>query len=266
MMKIIFHEKFYEHYTYDPAAAEGRLEPIVEELQAYNYEIIAPEPATETDILRAHTQGHLWEIEADHAVSDMAFLAAGGAILAAQLAYEGTPTFAVIRPPGHHASADSCWGFCYFNNMAVSLLHLNAYEKIQAAFILDFDLHFGDGTVNILGSKKDLLKAEILNPLKHEIQNNTQSRAEREKEYLEKIDETFNRMGSFDIVAASAGFDEYEKDWGGKLSTKAYKIIGKMMKDFAEDKCQGRRYALLEGGYYHPDLGKNVLAFCQGFE
>jgi len=264
-MKIIFHEKFYENYTYDPAAAEGRLEPIVKELEGHNYEFITPEPATEADILRAHTQGHLWEIEADPAVSHMAFLAAGGAILAAQLAYEGTPTFAVIRPPGHHASVDSCWGFCYFNNVAVSLLHLNAHEKIKSAFILDFDLHFGDGNVNILDSKKNLLRTEILNPLKHEI-HNTQNRAEREKEYLDKIAETFNRMDSFDIIAASAGFDEYEKDWGGKLSTKAYKIIGKMMKDFAEDKCQGRRYALLEGGYYHADLGKNVHAFCQGFE
>jgi len=266
MMKIIFHEKFYEHYTYDPAAAKGRLEPIVEELESHSYEFIKPEPATESDILRAHTQGHLWEVESDHSVSQMAFLSAGGAILAAQLAYKGTPTFAVIRPPGHHASADSCWGFCYFNNMAISLLYLHANCQIQSAFILDFDLHFGDGTVNILGSKRDLLKTEILNPLKHEIHNNSLSHTEKEKEYLEKIADTFECMGSFDIVAASAGFDEYEKDWGGKLSTKAYTTIGKMMREFAEEKCQGRRYALLEGGYYHADLGKNVHAFCQGFE
>ena len=99
------------------------------------------------------------------------------------------------------------------------------------------------------------MKTQILNPDSYQ-----------EKEYLEKIDETFKQAGKFDIITASAGFDEYELDWGGKLSTKAYNKIGKMMKDFSEDKCQGRRYALLEGGYYFEDLGKNVYSFCEGFK
>ena len=254
-MKIIFHEKFYEHYTYDPAAAPGRLEPIVKELQSRNYNFITPEPATEEDILRAHTLAHLKSVKGNQIVFEMAMLAAGGAIKAAQLAYEGTPTFAVIRPPGHHASGSSCWGFCYFNNISVSLLNLKEYKGIKSAFILDFDLHTGDGNINILGSKQNILKTEILNP-----------HSNNERDYLEEIAETFNQLGHFDIITASAGFDEYEKDWGGKLSTNAYKAIGKLMKNFSEDKCQGRRYALLEGGYYHEDLGKNVHAFCQGFE
>jgi acetoin utilization deacetylase AcuC-like enzyme len=253
-MKIIFHEKFYDHYTHDPAAASGRLEPIVKELKAHNYEFVTPEPAMEEDILRAHTQSHFNEINAD-SVFNMALLAAGGAISAAQIAYEGTPTFAVIRPPGHHASANSCWGFCFFNNISISLLNLWAHKKIQSAFVLDFDLHTGDGNINILSAKQDILKTQILNP-----------RSDAEKEYLEEIAESFHRVGHFDIITASAGFDEYEKDWGGKLSTNAYQQIGKFMKDFAEDKCQGRRYALLEGGYYHQDLGINVHAFCRGFE
>lgn len=254
-MKIIFHDKFYEYYTHDPAASPGRFEPIVKELKAHNYEFILPEPATETDILRAHTPRHLESVKGDSIVFKMAILAAGGAIKAAQLAYEGTPTFAVIRPPGHHASADSCWGFCYFNNISVSLLNLQAHKAIQSAFILDFDLHTGDGNINILRSKQNLLKTTILNP-----------RSGNEKEYIDEITDTFNHAGNFDIIVASAGFDEYEKDWGGKLSTNAYNTIGKLMKDFSEDKCNNRRYALLEGGYYHPDFGINVHSFCQGFK
>ncbi|NVM27702.1 MAG: histone deacetylase family protein [Candidatus Helarchaeota archaeon] len=254
-MKIIFHKKFYEHYTYDPAAASGRLEPIVKELKAHQYEFITPEPATEADILRAHTQRHLDSVKSDRIVHEMALLAAGGAIKAAQLAWEGTPTFAIIRPPGHHASGNSCWGFCYFNNISVSLLNLREGKGIQSAFVLDFDLHTGDGNINILGTKQNILRTQILNP-----------RSNYEKEYLEEIAETFNQIGNFDIIVASAGFDEYEKDWGGKLSTSAYNTIGKLMNDFSEDKCQGRRYALLEGGYYHADFGINVHAFCQGFE
>ncbi len=254
-LKIIFHEKFYQFYTHDPAAASGRLEPIVKELKAHSYEFITPEPASEVDILRAHTPRHLESVKRDSIVYGMALLAAGGAIKAAQLAYDGMPTFAVIRPPGHHASADSCWGFCYFNNISISLLNLQEIKGIQSAFVLDFDLHTGDGNINILRTKQDLLKTQILNPHSNE-----------EQDYLEEIADTFNQIGNFDIIVASAGFDEYEKDWGGKLSTKAYNQIAKLMKEFSEDKCQGRRYALLEGGYYHQDFGINVHAFCQGFE
>ena len=254
-MKIIFHEKYYQHYTYDPAAAPGRLEPIVKELKSHNYEFITPELATKADILRAHTERHFEYVKSDSAEYEMALLAAGGAITAAQLAYDGTPTFAVIRPPGHHASADSCWGFCYFNNISVSLLNLQAHKGIKSAFVLDFDLHTGDGNINILGAKRDILQTEILNP-----------RSGAETQYLEEIAETFKKSGPFDIIVASAGFDEYEKDWGGKLSTKAYNTIGKLMKEFSESKCQGRRYALLEGGYYHQDFGINVRSFCEGFK
>ncbi|MHA1265366.1 MAG: histone deacetylase family protein [Candidatus Helarchaeota archaeon] len=254
-MKIIFHEQFFSSYTHDPAAAPGRLEPIIEELKSHSYEFVTPSPATEADILRAHTPRHLEDVKAEPQVYKMALLAAGGAITAAQIGYEGTPAFAVIRPPGHHASADSCWGFCYFNNLSISLLYLQAHKNIQSAFVLDFDLHTGDGNINILGSKRNLLKTTILNP-----------QSGSEAEYLEEIAENFHHTKTYDILVASAGFDEYIKDWGGKLSTSAYHEIGKLMKDFAEDKCQGRRYALLEGGYYHPDFGINVHAFCQGLK
>ncbi len=83
-------------------------------------------------------------------VYDIAALAAGGAIQTAAIGLT-EPCFGLIRPPGHHASAASSWGFCYFNNMAVALEKLYREKKIGTAFILDFDLHFGDGTVNILG-------------------------------------------------------------------------------------------------------------------
>jgi acetoin utilization deacetylase AcuC-like enzyme len=135
--------------------------------------------------------------------------------------------------------------------MAVSLLRLKADGKIRTAFVLDFDLHYGDGNVNILGDREGFT---ILNP-----------EGRQEKEYLREIAAAFEKAGDYDIVAASAGFDEYVKDWGGKLSTLAYREIGAMMKDFAEQHCKGRRYALLEGGYHYADLGLNVHAFCEGF-
>jgi acetoin utilization deacetylase AcuC-like enzyme len=145
-MKIVFHERYYNsEYAWDPAASAGRLEGIMDLLtKNKDYELIKPNPASEEDILRAHTDRHLQNIKKNSLLYELASLAAGGAILAAQEAYNGTPTFAVIRPPGHHASADSCWGFCYFNNISISLLKLYSEGKIKSAFILDFDLHTGD--------------------------------------------------------------------------------------------------------------------------
>jgi len=182
----------------------------------------------------------------------MSLLAAGGGILAGEIAVKGEPVFALIRPPGHHASADSHWGFCYYNNIAVSLLDLRAKGLINSAFILDFDLHTGDGNINILGDDK---RFTIYNP-----------NGRGDKEYLADVKVALDSAPDVDIIVASAGFDEYIDDWGGNLSTEAYRKIGGLMHDFARDRCEGRRYGLLEGGYNFQDLGKNVFAFCEGLQ
>jgi len=251
-MNIIFDKQFYETYDFDPAAAPGRMEPIIRELERHpQYTMIPPKPAGKEDIMRAHSQRQYHEIKADPVVYEMAMLAAGGAIAAAESGYSGKPAFACIRPPGHHASYDRCWGFCFFNNMAVSLLKLKAEGKINRASILDFDLHTGDGTLNILGSDSAFT---IVNP-----------HSRNEEAYLQEVAEALSSIRQTDIVAASAGFDEYIKDWGHNLSTEAYRHIGSLLRSAAEKHCQGRRYALLEGGYCYEDLGINIHAFCEGF-
>ena len=92
----------------------------------------------------------------------MASLSAGAAIKAAQIAYTGTPTFACLRPPGHHAYRSSGWGYCHFCNMAIALLKLKQQKLIESAFILDFDAHTGDGTIDCLSEWKSV---KILNPM-----------------------------------------------------------------------------------------------------
>lgn len=99
-------------------------------------ELIEAEPATEAQIALAHTMDHI-EYVRQKGLYDIAALAAGGAVGAARMGLE-VPTFGA-RPPGHHASNDSCWGFCYFNNMAVALLNLKKEGLIETATILDFD-------------------------------------------------------------------------------------------------------------------------------
>lgn len=256
-MKIVFHEKYYNSdYSHDPAAAPGRLDGIMEALGSGNrHEIIRPEPATEEDILRAHGRDHVARIRGNSHLYEMASLAAGGSVLAARRAFAGNPAFAVVRPPGHHASADSCWGFCFFNNMAVSLLALFAEKKIGSAAVLDFDLHTGDGNITILESRDDGFRVSILNPY-----------ASEPAAYLHEIEEWMASLRNIDIIAASAGFDQGLDDWGNLLSADDYRGIGRLMKDCSVRLCAGRRYALLEGGYNHDVLGVHVSAFCEGFE
>ncbi len=244
-MKIFFHSDFLEEYTYDPAAESGRMEGILEEIEPLG-EILSCSPATEDDILAVHGHMHLEHIRRQ-GLYDISALAAGGAIQAARTSLE-EPSFALIRPPGHHASANSCWGFCFFNNMAVSLYHLRSEGLVERALILDFDLHYGDGTVNILGDENWL---EICNPDSNQRQS-----------YLEEVHNALEHCRA-DVIAVSAGFDNHINDWGGLLYTEDYRTMGKWVRRAAED-SGGGCYGLLEGGYNHAVLGKNVRAFLKG--
>ncbi|MEQ8200682.1 MAG: histone deacetylase family protein [Syntrophomonadaceae bacterium] len=244
-MKVVYHEDYNQVYTSDPAASPGRIQAVTAALQG-KVTWVKPEPATMLDILQVHTREHVEEVERE-GIYDIAALAAGGAMMAAEIGLT-EPCFAIIRPPGHHASRDSSWGFCYFNNMAIAIDKLVRQGKLKKAFILDFDLHFGDGTVDILGSRAYVT---IRNPSR-------QSRVD----YLKEVEKALAATDA-DIIAASAGFDNAEKDWGGMLKTEDYTTMGRMMRETAR-RNQGGCFGILEGGYNHAVIGKNVLAFIEG--
>ena len=246
-MKVYFNLQFYNEYTSDPAAESGRMEAIVDVLTPHVH-FIDCEAADEEDLLAAHTRDHIDYVE-ELGLYEIASLAAGGAISAALQSLE-KPSFALIRPPGHHASADSCWGFCYFNNMAVSLYHLKKRGLLSQAFILDFDLHYGDGSVNILSHQSWV---DILNP---ESSNRSQ--------YLDKVARALDATTA-DIIAVSAGFDNHINDWGRLLHSSDYQTMGRWVRE-ASRRNGGGCYGVLEGGYNHNVLGENVLAFITGMK
>ena len=250
-MKVIFHERFYEVYTSDPAAADGRMEAIVEVL-GNAFEFATPPPASEEDLALVHTPAHIASVKRSKQIYEIGILSAGGAIMAAELAWTGEPAFGLIRPPGHHASPDSCWGFCYFNNVAIAVKKLMKKNQVNKALILDFDLHFGDGTEN---SFSGIPQVMYLHP-----------EGSNAREFVQETQRRLERAEAFDILAVSAGFDRHVEDWGGLLTTEDYRTIGALVKTCSHKVCQGRRFAVLEGGYNHSVLGQNVRAFLEGMK
>ena len=253
-MRVVFHQDFNRtDYAADGASMPGRMEAIMTALlKEGDHEIVTPRAASHDDLARAHGEAHIAKIAANAGLFEMASLAAGGAVAASRIALQGEAAFACIRPPGHHAARDSSWGYCAFCNLGIALLKLREEKLIESAFILDFDAHTGDGNMDVLSEWK---AAQILNPM-----------AENSQEYIRKIESYTSEIRHVDMVVASAGFDAYKKDLGKKLTTFDFYIIGRLLKQLAKRMGHQRRFAVLEGGYYLPDLGKNVLAFCQGFQ
>jgi acetoin utilization deacetylase AcuC-like enzyme len=244
-MKVVFHTDFYQAYTSDPAAESGRMEAVMRVIEPH-VELATAQSASEEDIAAVHSDSHIGRVKA-LGLYPIASLAAGGAVQTARCGLS-EPCFGLIRPPGHHASSDSCWGFCYFNNMAVALDRLRREKKIRRAYVLDIDLHYGDGTVNILGGKDWVTVHNV--------------EAHDRDAYMKEVAREMDRCEA-DIIGISAGFDNHELDWGGTLATDDYEGIGRMVRK-AADRSGGGCFAVLEGGYNHRVQGRNVMALMEG--
>jgi acetoin utilization deacetylase AcuC-like enzyme len=155
----------------DQLAADGLLERLVDH---------STRPATEAELLRAHTEGHLFEMRlasrgepgflnfgsqdnyVNHATWDAALHAAGGLIdlCDAVARRELDSGFALVRPPGHHAEPSRAMGFCFVSNIALATRALQA-QGLKRIAILDFDIHHGNGTQAIVGQDPDVLFLDL---------------------------------------------------------------------------------------------------------
>jgi acetoin utilization deacetylase AcuC-like enzyme len=252
-VKVVAHPAFNAtDYADDCASVAGRMEVIVEALASEGrWDFVQPGAAMDEDLRRGHTPEYLAASAANPKRHALASLAVGGAIQAAELGLAGEPAFAVVRPPGHHASRNAGWGYCVYSNIALALLKLRASGAISSALVVDIDAHTGDGTIDVLSGWSG---ARILNPY-----------AEDRKSYLALLEQELKAMPPVDIVAISAGFDAYLEDVGRKLDTLDFFLIGRALRQYCRRLGHERRFAVLEGGYYLPALGRNVASFCQGF-
>lgn len=123
-----------------------------------------PRLASEEEVLRAHRPKHLERLlqpvdfDADTPyytrIEEHARRAAGAAIGAVDLALRGEKAFALMRPPGHHATSTEAMGFCYLNSIAIAAHYALAIGCERVA-IWDFDAHHGNGTEEIvLGNRR----------------------------------------------------------------------------------------------------------------
>ena len=250
-------------------------------LKELGYEILAPQPASEGDVLRIHTPEHLQAVRDDTFfdpdtpcfpnIYGIALLSAGGALAAAASALRGTPAFSLLRPPGHHAGRLlGVGGFCYFNNLAAAVA--SALEHKVRVAILDIDVHHGNGTQEIFSGRPDVLFCSI-----HQIPlypgSGTSSDQNclnfpippgaGEADYLKTLDRALEAVQGFkpQLLAVSAGFDTYRKDPIANLALDlpAYRKIGE-----AVARLKLPRFGVLEGGYSE-DLPQCVAQFLGGF-
>ncbi|UCG14021.1 MAG: histone deacetylase family protein [Deltaproteobacteria bacterium] len=250
MLEVIYHTDYENDFS--PGSLEGpqRIKAILGSLTKYR-PFSKPEPASEADLYLVHEPSMVARLRSRRLLMETVLVAVGGALHCARSALVNRPAFGLLRPPGHHADHSDSWGFCYVNNMAIAVRKIRQETDVRWVVIIDLDHHVGDGTQRIFVYDA---KVSVVNI----------TAVEREQ-YLEKAENVLRVIRKADLLAVSMGFDTYERDLGGLLKTEDYRLLGSWLRQTAERLCGGRRFALLEGGYYLPDLGRNVLAFCEGF-
>lgn len=253
--------------------------------------------ARREDLWLAHTAGYVNElsefmqqaatrneyraIDPDTTVSpetwQAAMRAAGAAVAAtdAVLNGEAENAFCAIRPPGHHATRERAMGFCFFNNVAIAARHALDNRGLQRVAIVDFDVHHGNGTEDIIANDDRVLMASFFQdqlypysggvPMGTNMVNLPVPAYTRGGEVRELIEANWMpRLEAFkpQMIFISAGFDAHREDDLGQLGLVEadYEWITRRIVDVAKRHSQGRIVSCLEGGYALSALARSVAA------
>lgn len=261
---------------------------------------ITPEPLAREQLATVHTQAYLDRIEAlaregggaldpETVVSsdsyEVACLAAGGATSALSTVLEGRAqyAFALIRPPGHHATAEAGMGFCLFNNAAIAAVVARERYGLARIFLIDWDVHHGNGTQAIFYRDRSVLYLSLHQenwypgtggweevgagegegftvniPLPPETGD------EGYKLLFEEVVVPLGERFAPDLIVISAGYDAHFADPLGGMVVTASGFRALTERALAAGRS-GRVAAVLEGGYDLVHLPYAVLGTLEGF-
>jgi acetoin utilization deacetylase AcuC-like enzyme len=259
---------------------------------------IAPRPATVDEIARVHTRFHInhiqdvannggaWLDSDTFVVPDsyeVALYAAGGAVVLAEAVMDGRVTsgFALVRPPGHHATPRKAMGFCLFNNIAIATAHTLVKYKLERALIIDFDVHHGNGTQTMFEERADVL---YISTHQYPFYPGTGGLEETgrgagagttiniplptgcgDTEYAQVFEQIIVPAAKRyrpQIILVSAGYDPHWADEIGwmQVSVSGFREMARTIKGLADELCAGRLAFILEGGYNRAALSASVKA------
>lgn len=243
------------------AALRGLSEQLKEEILAGGPAHAQIDPDTAMNV-------HTW---------DAALRAAGAALAAtdAVLAGELENAFCAVRPPGHHACRGKAMGFCFFNNVAIGAKYALERHGLKRVAIVDFDVHHGNGTEDILsGDERVLMVSFFQHPFypysgtefpASNMVNLPVPAYTRGMAIRELVDVAWlPRLDAFrpELIFMSAGFDAHREDDLGQLGLveQDYAWITARIKDVAQRHANGRIVSCLEGGYNLDALARSVEA------
>lgn len=288
---VIYHPDYLKHDTGIHPERKERLVSVISYLQETGMmnelELIKPRYAELSEIEYIHTPEYIKKVKRYSELEipldietilskdsyNVALLAAGGAITAVDAVLDRVEnSFALVRPPGHHAEPDRGMGFCIFNNVAIATRHAQKRGR-KRVLIVDWDVHHGNGNQEAFYSDPTVLyfsthqyphypgtgwldevgtgEGEGFNinvPLPAGTEDAGFTAAFREILLPAALE--FKP----DIVMVSAGQDAYANDGLAqmKMSADGFAALASIVTSIAEKTCEGKVAAVLEGGY---DLG-----------
>jgi acetoin utilization deacetylase AcuC-like enzyme len=209
--------------------------------------------------------------------------AAGGAIRATEGVMDGEldSAFALVRPPGHHATSLRAMGFCLFNNVAITAKHALAKYKLDRIIIIDFDVHHGNGTQAAFYDDHQVLYVSTheypFYPGTGRLEETGSGDGKgtniniplpagcSDAEYLKVFEQIITpaaRRFNPQLIIASAGYDLHWIDEIAlmQVSISGFAEIVGIIRGLADELCNGRLVLSLEGGYHLQALAYSVKA------
>jgi len=254
--------------------------------------------AAQLDLHRAHNTGYIEQLQvmspangmilADEDTPmtagslDAAYKAAGCAISALDdlMSNKVDRAFCAVRPPGHHAQSNKSMGFCFLNNVAIAAKKAQLEYGLKRIAIVDFDVHQGNGTIDILANDPSFLICSsfqhpsfpfshwrniydnVINTPLNIGANGLDMRRAVEKEWLDQL-QKFKPQ----LTIVSAGFDAHQMDHMAELNWQVadYAWLGSLLSDISKENPDNKILAVLEGGYNLEALASSAHDFIDAF-